>query len=92
MSQNVGNDVGPGDPKEALWTSSITWELVRNADAGPTHPDLSDPNLHFYKRPSDLLACLSLKNSAMVPSLVPHAELSCFSRTQVFTILLTVAH
>ena len=37
-SQNVSNDVGPDDPEEDLWTSSITWELVRNADAGPTSP------------------------------------------------------
>ena len=36
VSQNASNDVGPGDPKKALRTSSITWELVRNADAGPT--------------------------------------------------------
>ena len=58
----------------------------------PPPPDLSDQNLHFYKCPSDLLACSSLKNSATVPSLVPRAELRCLSCVQLFAILWTVAH
>ena len=52
---------GPGDPKEALWTSSITCELVRNADAGPTPQICLIRTCIFTSAPVTCLTCSSLK-------------------------------
>lgn len=44
--------------------TGITWDFLRNAEAGPT-PDCLNRNLHFKKIPSDFFAHWSLRTTTL---------------------------